>query len=95
MLNTVGFTVWLPTPSNLCPALVFNANFMAFINGCARIEVGHSIGNAQTCRYFTLLGARGMASRSVFQLTNQTRLGVLEPWRAFCVALHVKFTESR
>ena len=36
-----------------------------------------------------------MASRSVFQLTNQTRLGVLEPWRAFCVALHVNFTESR
>ena len=68
---------------------------MAFINGCARIETGLSIGNAQTCRYFTLLGARGMASRSVFRLTNKTRLGVSEPWRGFYVALHMKFTESR
>ena len=66
---------------------------MDFINGCARIETGLSNGNAQTCRYFTFLGARGMASRSVFQLTNQTRLGVSKQWRDFCVALHMQFTE--
>ena len=44
---------------------------------------------------FTLFGARGMASRSVFQQTNKTRLGVSEPWQGVCVALHTKFTESR
>ena len=29
------------------------------------------------------------------ELTNKTRLAVSEPWRGFCVTLHVKFTESR
>ena len=68
---------------------------MAFINGWARIEVRLSTGNAQTFRYFTLLGARGeMASRSVFYLANKTRLGVSEPWRGFCVVLRMKFSQS-
>ena len=52
MLNTVGFSVWLPLPSYPSSALVFKANSMAFINGCARIETGLSIWNAQTCRWF-------------------------------------------